>query len=143
MAKFLWKASYTIDGVKGVMKDGGTGRRDAVKKLVESAGGTMEAFYFAFGDADVYVIVDLPDNAAAAGVSAAVNSSGAVELGTVTLLTPEEMDAAVKKAVDYQAPGSLAGPLGHEEAHRRPGGRTTCGWANPAAGSMRSYADTG
>lgn len=106
MAKFLWKASYTIDGVKGVVKDGGTGRRDAVQKLIESAGGKMEAFYFAFGEADVYVIADLPDNATAAAVSAAVNASGAVELGTVTLLTPEEMDQGLKKAVDYQAPGS-------------------------------------
>jgi uncharacterized protein with GYD domain len=106
MAKFLLKASYTIDGVKGVIKDGGTGRRDAVQRLVESAGGKVEAFYFAFGEADVYVIADLPDNVAAASVSAAVNASGAVELGTVTLLTAEEMDQAVKKTVDYQAPGN-------------------------------------
>ena len=105
MAKFLWMASYTTDGVKGVLKDGGTSRRDAVQKMIESAGGKMEAFYFAFGDADVYVIADFPDNGSAAAVSATVNASGAVELGTVTLLTPEEVDEAVKKSVDYRAPG--------------------------------------
>ena len=105
MPKFLLKASYTSSGVKGVMKDGGTGRREAVQKLIEGAGGKMEAFYFAFGEADVYVIADLPDNVTAAALSAAVNSVGAVELGTVALLTPEEIDQAVKKAVDYRPPG--------------------------------------
>jgi uncharacterized protein with GYD domain len=105
MAKFLWKASYTTDGVKGVLKDGGTGRRDAVQKLIESAGGKMDAFYFAFGDADVYVIADFPDNVSVAAASTTVNASGAVEVGTVILLTPEEVDQAVKKSVDYRAPG--------------------------------------
>ena len=105
MAKFLLKGSYTKDGIKGLMKDGGTGRRAAVGKSVEGLGGKIEAFYYALGRSDVYVIVDLPDNASAAGLSAAVNASGAVELGTVALLTIEEMDAAVKKAVDYQPPG--------------------------------------
>ena len=105
MAKFLLKGSYTSSGVKGVMKDGGTGRREAVQKLIEGAGGKMEAFYFAFGEADVYVIADLPDNVTAAALSAAVNSVGAVELGTVALLTPDEIDQAVKKAVDYRPPG--------------------------------------
>ena len=105
MPKFLLKASYTSSGVKGVMKDGGTGRREAVQKLIEGAGGKMEAFYFAFGEADVYVIADLPDNVTAAALSAAVNSVGAVELGTVALLTPDEIDQAVKKAVDYRPPG--------------------------------------
>jgi len=105
MSKFLWKASYTTDGVKGVLKDGGSGRRDAVQKLIESAGGKMDAFYFAFGDADVYVIADFPDNVSVAAASATVNASGAVEVGTVILLTPEEVDQAVAKSVDYRAPG--------------------------------------
>jgi uncharacterized protein with GYD domain len=105
MAKFLWKASYTTDGLKGVLKDGGTGRRDAVQKLIESAGGKMEAFYFAFGEADVYVIADFPDNLSVTAASTAVNVSGSVEVATVTLLTPEEVDEAVKKSVDYRRPG--------------------------------------
>ena len=105
MAKFLWKLVHDRR-----RKGGGEGwRRTGARrrqKLIESAGGTMEVLLLRLGDADVYVIADLPDNATAAGVSAAVNSSGAVELGTVTLLTPEEMDLGLKKAVDYQAPGS-------------------------------------
>jgi len=106
MAKFLWMASYTTDGVKGVLKDGGTSRRDAVQKMIESAGGKMEAFYFAFGDADVYIICDIPDVASAAAISMAINASGAVELRTVVLIPPEEIDQAAKKQVGYRAPGT-------------------------------------
>jgi uncharacterized protein with GYD domain len=105
MAKYLLKASYTADGAKGVLKDGGTGRRDVVRKMIEGLGGEMETFYFAFGEADVYVIADLPDNVTAAAISVAVNAPGTVQLGTVTLLTAEEMDEAAKKAVDYRPPG--------------------------------------
>ncbi len=105
MAKFLLKASYTTEGVKGFMKDGGTGRKAAVQKTVESVGGTMECFYFSFGDADVYVVVDLPDGTSAAALSLAVNSAGTVQLQTVPLLTPEELDAATKKSVEYRPPG--------------------------------------
>jgi uncharacterized protein with GYD domain len=105
MPKFLWKASLTQAGVKGVASEGGSARRDAVKALAESVGGTLEAFYFAFGEADVYVIADLPDNEAAVAVAMAVNGSGAVELATVPLLTPEEIDAASKKQANYRPPG--------------------------------------
>jgi uncharacterized protein with GYD domain len=105
MPRYLWKASYTTEGVKGVIKDGGTGRRESVQKLIESVGGKMEAFYFAFGDADVYVIADLPDNTSAAAAAITVNGSGAVELQTSLLLTPEEVDAAAKQSADYRPPG--------------------------------------
>jgi len=103
--KYLWKASYTTAGAKGVAAEGGSGRRDAVKRATESLGGTLEAFYFAFGDADVYVIADLPDNEAATAMALAVNSSGAVTLETTPLLTPEEVDAASKKSVEYRPAG--------------------------------------
>ena len=106
MAKFLLKASYTTDGVKGVMMDGGTGRRDAVQKLIEGAGGKMEAFYFAFGDADVYVIADLPDNQAAISASLNITAAGGARFATIILLTPEEFDGAVGKSIDYKAPGA-------------------------------------
>jgi uncharacterized protein with GYD domain len=106
MAKFMVKASYTTEGAKGLAKEGGTGRRKAVTKLVEGLGGKVEALYFAYGDDDVYVIVDLPDAASGLALSLAVNSSGAVKLSTVPLITPEEMDAACKKAVAYKAPGA-------------------------------------
>jgi len=105
MPKYLWEVSYSSDGVKGVVKEGGSGRRAEAKNLFEALGGTMEAFYFAFGDADVYVIVDLPDNEAATALALVVNSSDAVTLETVSLLTPEEVDAASKKTVEYRAAG--------------------------------------
>ena len=61
MPKYMIQASYTGDGTKGVMKEGGTKRRDTVAANVKAAGGTVEAFYFAFGEADAFVIVDLPE----------------------------------------------------------------------------------
>lgn len=105
MPKFLWMASYTPDGVKGVLKDGGTGRQAVVERMTEALGGKMEAFYFAFGGDDVYVIADLPDNTTAAAISLTINAQGAVKLKTVELLTPEEVDEATKKSVDYRPPG--------------------------------------
>ncbi|HEX3327189.1 MAG TPA: GYD domain-containing protein [Actinomycetota bacterium] len=105
MAKYMIMASYAPEGAKGVVREGGSSRRDTIGKLVEGLGGTMESFYFAFGEADVYVIVDLPDNSSAAAVALAVNSSAATNLKTVVLLTPEEVDEATKKTVGYRPPG--------------------------------------
>jgi len=106
MAKFLIEASYTAEGVKGVQSAGGSSRRDAVAAVAESAGGSLESFHFGFGDRDAYVIVDLPDNESAAAVALTVNASGAATTRTTVLLTPEEVDAAAKKSVDYRPPGS-------------------------------------
>ena len=106
MPKFLIEASYTTQGVKGVQSAGGSSRRDAVAKLAESAGGSLESFHFGFGDSDAYVIVDLPDNEAAAAVALTVNASGGVTTKTIVLMTPEEVDAAAQKSVDYRPPGS-------------------------------------
>lgn len=106
MPKYLFAASYSIDGVKGVQSAGGTSRSEAVAGVAESVGGRLESFYFAFGDQDAYVVVDLPDNESAAAVALAVNGSGAVTVRTVVLLTPEEVDAAAKRSVDYRPPGS-------------------------------------
>jgi len=106
MPKFLIEASYTNDGIKGVQSAGGSSRRDAVAALAQSAGGSLDSFYFGFGDSDAYVVVDLPDNEAAAAVAMSVNASGAVTAKTVVLLTPEEVDAAAQKSVDYRPPGS-------------------------------------
>ena len=106
MAKFLVKASYTSEGVKGVQSEGGTARREAVSKAVESVGGHLESFHFGFGDHDVFVIADFPDNESAAAMALAVNSSGAVTTRTVVLLTPEEVDTAAKRSVEYRAPGA-------------------------------------
>lgn len=107
MAKYLIKASYTADGLKGVMKAGGTSRVKAVQHAVEGVGGSLESFYFAFGGVDVYVTVDVPDNTAAIAMAAAVGSSGAIEsYETVVLLSPSEVDKAMNLAVDYAPPGS-------------------------------------
>jgi uncharacterized protein with GYD domain len=106
MPKFLIEASYTLDGVKGVQGAGGSSRRDAVSAVAESVGGRLESFHFAFGDTDAFVIVDLPDNESAAAVALTVNSSGGAVVKTTVLLTPEEVDAAAKRSVDYRPPGS-------------------------------------
>ena len=106
MPKFLIKASYTSEGAKGLLKEGGTSRRAAVVKLIEGAGGKVEAFYYAYGEDDAYIICDLPDATSGLAVSLAVNASGAVRLSTIPLITPEEIDAACKKSVAYRAPGA-------------------------------------
>jgi uncharacterized protein with GYD domain len=106
MAKYLLKVSYTKEGVQGVLKEGGSKRREVVNRVLKDLGGTLDAFYFAFGDADVFTIVDLPDAATMAAVSLAVAGTGAAKVSTVPLLTPEEIDAATKKSVSYRAPGS-------------------------------------
>jgi uncharacterized protein with GYD domain len=105
MPKYLWQASYNSDGVKGVVKEGGTGRRQAIESLVTGAGGTVESFYFSFGDDDVVVIADLPDEETATAIALTVNSGGLVSIKTTVLLTPDEVDAAAKKSVDYRPPG--------------------------------------
>ena len=105
MPNYLIEASYTTEGVGGVADKGGTARREAVEQLIASAGGRLECFYFAFGDADVYAIADLPDNEAATAMALAINGSGAVTLETIPLLTPEEVDAASKKSVEFRPAG--------------------------------------
>jgi len=106
MPKFLIEASYTQEGVKGVQSAGGTSRRDAVAQVAESAGGRLESFYFGFGDRDAYVTVELPDNEAAVAVALSVNAAGGATVRTVVLLTPEEVDEAAKRSVEYRPPGS-------------------------------------
>ena len=105
MPKYLIQASYTAEGVKGLLKDGGSKRRAAAEDAIKGLGGKLEAFYFAFGDTDVFAIAEAPDNVSAAAVSLAVNASGAVQTKTIVLLTPEEMDKATKKTVSYRPPG--------------------------------------
>jgi uncharacterized protein with GYD domain len=106
MPKFLFQASYTSEGLKGVRSGGGSARREAISHMAESAGGRLESFHFAFGDRDAYVICELPDNQSAAAVALTANSSGAVTVETVALLTPEEVDEAAERSVDYSPPGA-------------------------------------
>ncbi|MEO3889518.1 GYD domain-containing protein [Nonomuraea sp. B5E05] len=106
MPKYLIQATYTAEGLKGVLRDGGTGRRQAVERMAESVGGRVEQMYFAFGDTDTYVILDLPSNAASAAVGLTISATGAVRTKTVVLLAPEEVDEATRMEVAYQPPGA-------------------------------------
>lgn len=105
MPKYLFHGSYTKEGLKGLLKEGGSKRREATQQLVESVGGTLEAYYFAFGDSDFYVIVEVPDNVSAAASSLVAAASGTVKVKTVVLLTPEEVDQVAKMTVEYRPPG--------------------------------------
>ena len=106
MAKYLFHGSYTESGIKGVLKDGGTGRRKAVDALAKSLGGTVESMYWAFGKDDFYVIADLPSHAAAAALAATTGASGSVSISTVVLLTADDIDVSVRLHPDYSKPGS-------------------------------------
>ena len=105
MPKYLFTASYTAEGLPGLLQEGGSGRRAATQAAVESAGGTLESFYYAFGDTDVFIIADLPDDESAAALNLAAAAAGAVSTKTTVLLTAEQLDAASKKAVTYRKPG--------------------------------------
>ncbi len=105
MAKYLVLGSYTPEGLKGLQKDKASGRRDATRQAVESVGGKVEAYYFAFGEHDTVSILDLPDNVAAAAVSGAVSTAGLVRTQTIPLLTVEEVDKALGTTVRYRPPG--------------------------------------
>lgn len=105
MPKYLVVASYTPEGIKGVLAKGGTARKEAVVKMAADLGGSVEAFYFAFGEGDAYVTVDLPDNVSAAAVGLAVSATGLAATKTIVLLTPDEIDQAAKTKVNYKAPG--------------------------------------
>jgi uncharacterized protein with GYD domain len=105
MAKYLLVGSYTAEGARGALKEGGTARRKAADQVVETAGGKLESFYWAFGEDDFYSIVDFPNAASAAAAAMTLGGSGAVKVRTVVLITAEELDAASKVSVTYRPPG--------------------------------------
>jgi uncharacterized protein with GYD domain len=106
MAKYLYIGSYTAQGAAGVMAKGGTARREAARAAVESVGGTMDAFYFGFGEDDAYILFDAPSHAVASAISLSVSSAGAFGGRMIVLLTPEEIDEAAKLRPRYSPPGS-------------------------------------
>jgi uncharacterized protein with GYD domain len=106
MPKYLARANYVGDGIKGLMTEGGTKRRDAIQASLETVGATLESLYYAFGDTDVYGVADFPDDASATAWSLMVNSTGAVSLNLVPLMTPEDIDAAAAKTPSYRSPGA-------------------------------------
>jgi len=105
MATFLVQFTYTEEGLKGFLKEGGSKRRDATEQLIKSLGGKLLAYYFAFGETDGFSIIEMPENADAAAAGLTVSASGAVRTKTTVLITPAEMDKAVKKNAMYRAPG--------------------------------------
>ena len=105
MPKYMVQASYVGEGLKGLLKEGGTKRRETVAQVIEGMGGKLETFYYAFGDYDVIGIADMPDNTSSVAFSMVINASGVINAKTTVLLTPEEIDQATKKTVDYRPPG--------------------------------------
>jgi len=106
VAKYLSIASYTQEGIKGLMKKGGTARVEASRRVLADAGGSLEGFYFALGADDVYIVCDLPDNVSAAATAMSAAASGMVVNRMVALLTADEIDRAAKLRPRYDAPGS-------------------------------------
>ena len=105
MPKFMVQANYVGEGVKGLLKEGGTKRRETVEQVIKGMGGKLESFYYAFGDYDVIGIADMPDNVSGVAFSLMINASGLIQAKTTVLLTPEEIDQAAKKTVDFRPPG--------------------------------------
>jgi uncharacterized protein with GYD domain len=105
MPKYLFRAHYVGQGLEGLLKEGGSARREAAAKVISSVGGKLECFYFAFGEDDVIGVFDVPDVATAAAVSLRVNSSGSLVSKLTPLITPEEVDVAAKEKVPFRPPG--------------------------------------
>ena len=110
MQKYLFQASYTDTGLKGLLDESGTHRQQAVEQSIKSLGGTMEAFYYAFGETDVFVIANLPNNESATAFSLATNAAGTAKVRTTVLLTPGQIDQAIEQKVEYSPPGIVTGP---------------------------------
>lgn len=106
MPKYLYHGSYTDHGLKGLMKDGGSKRVEVTRKAIESLGGKMEAYYFALGGNDFFIILEAPDNVKAITGSLIANASGTVKVNITALVSPEEVDLAVKQTMDWTPPGN-------------------------------------
>ena len=105
MAKYLFEANYVGEGISGLMKEGGTHRRSSVEEMFRSVDGKIESFYFAFGDRDVIIVADVPDNASAAAIALKVNAAGLAKCKTTVLMTPDDVDKAAKMDIRYTPPG--------------------------------------
>ena len=108
MGKYMFHTTYTAKGLVGLLKEGGSRRRQALTQTIEAMGGSVEGLYYAFGDTDLYIIADLPDDATATAVSLNIANAGALNIRATVLITPETVDEAVKKKVPYRPPGARA-----------------------------------
>jgi len=105
MPKFLIKGSYTAEGLKGLQKDKASGREKAISAACSALGGKLDAVYYALGDDDVFVVVDLPSHVQVSSLCVTVGASGMVSTRTVPLLTVAEMDKALGESANYRPPG--------------------------------------
>lgn len=106
MAKYMYRTKYTQPGLKGLLREGGTGRRAALAQTIEGMGGSLEGFYYALGDDDLILIADIPDEATATSIALNIAAAGALEVSTTVLLSPETIDEAIGKSVTYRLPGA-------------------------------------
>ena len=106
MPKYLFQANYTAQGLQGLLKEGGSSRRQVFEDIANEQGGSLESFYYAFGGTDLYLTFELPDTATASAVSLSIGAGGALSITTVQLITPEEIDEACEKTVTYRPPGA-------------------------------------
>lgn len=106
MTKYLWQVTYSAEGARGLLAEGGSARRDAITQMVESVGGTVESCYFSLGGRDLFVIGDVPDEVAAATLGIRTAAAGTARSESVVLLTPEQVDDAVRREAEYRAPGT-------------------------------------
>ena len=106
MPKYLLQANYTAQGLQGLLKEGGTSRQRVFEEMAREQGETLESFYYAFGGTDLYMTFNLPDTATATAVSLSIGAGGALNVTTVQLITPEEVDEACSKTVTYRLPGA-------------------------------------
>lgn len=105
MPKYLYQGSYTDKGLKGLIKDGGTKRMDITRKAIESLGGKMEAYYYALGGTDFFIILEVPDTVKAIAGTLIANASGTVKVSITVLVSPEEVDQAASQTMEWTPPG--------------------------------------
>src|SRR5256712_11617227 len=106
MPKYFFQGSYSVEGIRGLQKDGGSKRRAAAQQAAQSVGGKLDTFYFALGTDDVVGIIDLPDNVSAAAVSLVINAAGAFKFKKTWLVPPAETGPATKKRANFKPPGA-------------------------------------
>lgn len=105
MSKYLFEVRYTAEGARGLASEGGRSRLVDVSALAESLGAKLDRFFYALGDVDLYVIAEMPDALTAAAFSLAIDKGGGATVKTILLISAQEMDAVVHKAVNYRPPG--------------------------------------
>lgn len=110
MPLYLTQFSYTPATWAKLVKNP-EDRRAAAKEYIESVGGKLHGFWYAFGEHDAFTLWEAPDNTAMAATAIAISSGGALSsMQTTVLLTVEETIAALKKAssISYRPPGEKA-----------------------------------